>query len=49
MIVPASPPSPVLRRTIVLALISLILGFVVATVGIGQARFLWSAYHHGGL
>lgn len=40
--------SPV-RRTIVLALIAFFLGFLAVGVGVGQSRFLWSAYHHGGL
>jgi hypothetical protein len=40
--------SPV-RRTLLLALLAFLLGFLAVSVGVGQSRFLWSAYHHGGL
>jgi hypothetical protein len=41
-------PSP-LKRTVALAVLAFVLGFLGVAVGVGQTRFLWSAYHHGGL
>ena len=36
-------------RTIRLALLAFVLGFLLFGPGLGQVRFLLSAYHHGGL
>lgn len=37
------------RRTALVALLAFALGFLAVGVGVGSARFLWSAYQHGGL
>lgn len=39
----------VARRTLLLAVLAFLLGFVGVAMGYGQGRFLLSAYHHGGL
>lgn len=36
-------------RTATLAILAFLLGFSVVGLGLMQARFLWSAYQHGGL
>lgn len=45
---PGPPSAGVWRRTIALAALAFALGFLLTGPGIGQVRFLWSAYHHGG-
>lgn len=46
---PTSPSSGVWRPTLALALLAFFLGFLLVCGGLGQVRFLWSAYQHGGL
>lgn len=43
-----APPST-LGRTVGLAVLAFVVGFLALSVGLGQLRFLWAAYHHGGL
>ena len=43
------PPTSTPARTLKLALLAFLLAFGLVAIGSGQGRFLWSAYHHGGL
>ncbi|MES2639465.1 MAG: hypothetical protein V4850_08265 [Myxococcota bacterium] len=45
---PSAEPS-VWPRTVKLAIAAFLLGFLLFGPGLGQARFLLDAYHHGGL
>lgn len=36
------------RRTLGLACLAFVIGFLLFGPGLGQVRFLFSAYHHGG-
>ena len=45
---PSSPVAGIWRRTLGLALVAFILGFLTTGPGIGQVRFLWLTYHHAG-
>lgn len=43
-----STPSP-WRRTLTLALLAFLVGFLSVAMGYGQGHFLLSAYHHAGI
>ena len=45
-----APPSPgPLPRTLKLALLAFLIGFLSIALGYGQGHFLLSAYHHAGI
>lgn len=43
-----NPTAPTWLRTAKLAFVAFLIGFLLFGPGVGQLRFLYSAYHHGG-
>ncbi len=35
-------------KTLRIALIAFVLGFLLTAIGLSQTMFLWNAFHHGG-